>query len=79
MMKHSGFFYIIGILSCICAVSCVKDIIMDAQEKPQVAVVCIMTDNPVQEMSLFLTKGASVKEPVPVTEAEAVLTDLSWG
>lgn len=78
-MKRIGFFYIIGILSCICAVSCVKDIIMDAQEKPQVAVVCIMTDNPVQEMSLFLTKGASLKEPVPVTEAEAVLTDLSWG
>ena len=75
-----------GVSSCItCLVivigtlSCVKDIVMDAQEKPQLAVVCIMTDNPVQEMTLSLTKGASLKEPVPVMEAEAVLTDLSWG
>ena len=73
MMKRIGFCYIIGILSCICAVSCVKDIKMDAQEKPQVAVVCIMTDNPVQEMTLFLTKGASLKERVPVTEAELMM------
>ena len=55
--------------------SCVKDIVMDALEKPQVAVVCVLTDDPVQELRLFYTKGASRKDPVPVAEAEAVLLD----
>lgn len=59
--------------------SCVKDVIMDAKEKPQVSVVCILTDDPVQELRLSFTKGASLSEAPPLTEAEATLTDLTRG
>ena len=58
--------------------SCVKDIIMDAKEKPQVVVVCILKDEPVQELTLYYTKGASEKERVPIAEADAVLIDDSF-
>jgi hypothetical protein len=57
--------------------SCVKDIVMDAREKPQVVVVCILKNEPVQELTLHYTKGALEKERVPVAEAEAVLIDDS--
>ena len=57
--------------------SCVKDVVMDAKEKPQVVVSCILSDAPVQELKLFYSKGASLKEPVPVEEAEVVLIDKS--
>ena len=63
----------------VCTVaSCVKDVIMDAQEKPQVAVVCILSNEPVQELTLLFTKGASQKGQVSVTEAEAILIDESF-
>ncbi len=75
MMKRIGFFYIIGILSCICAVSCVKDIIMDAKEKPQVAVGCILTEEPVQKLYLSFTKGASLSAAPPLTKATVMLFD----
>ena len=52
---------------------------MDAKEKPQVSVVCVLTDDPVQELRLSFTKGAAVTEAPPLTEAEAVLTDMSDG
>lgn len=57
--------------------SCVKDVIMDANEKPQLAVVCILSDDPVQELRLSFTKGASLEEPHPVIEADAYLKDLT--
>lgn len=57
--------------------SCVKDIIMDAKEKPQVAVVCILSDNPVQELRLTFTKWPSLKEAPQLIEAKGVLKDLN--
>lgn len=50
---------------------------MDAKEKPQVAVVCVLTDDPVQELHLSFTKGASLSEAPSLTEAKATLTDLT--
>ena len=55
--------------------SCVKDVIMDAKEKPQVAVACILTDDPEQTMLLSFTKGASLSEAPPLTEAVVTLFD----
>ena len=59
--------------------SCVKDVIMDAKEKPEVAVACILSDDPVQELHIVYTKGASLKEAPIVMEAEALLKDLTTG
>ena len=53
--------------------SCVRDVVMDAQEKPQVVVTCILTDEPEQTLQLFFTKGASRPEVLPVTEASVTL------
>lgn len=68
-----------GFLLALGATSCVKDVIMDAKEKPQVSVVCILTDDPVQELRISFTKGASLSVAPPLTEAEASLTDLTRG
>ena len=59
--------------------SCVKDIIMDAKERPEVAVACILSDDPIQELNIVYTKGASLKEAPKVMEAEALLKDLTTG
>jgi len=76
-MKRWGLYCLICLMVCTVA-SCVKDVIMDAQEKPQVAVVCILSNEPVQELTLLFTKGASQKGRVPVKEAEAILIDESF-
>ena len=59
--------------------SCVKDVIMDAKERPKVAVACILSDDPVQELHIAYTKGASLNEAPIVKEADAVLKDLATG
>lgn len=55
--------------------SCVRDVIMDAKEKPQVVVVCVLSDDPVQTLQLSFTKGASLTEAPVLTEAVATLYD----
>ena len=57
--------------------SCVRDVIMDAKEKPKVVVSCILSNDPVQRLNLSFTKGASLSEAPPLTEAVATLYDLS--
>ena len=55
-------------------VSCVKDVILDAGDEPQVVVDCILTDEPVQTLYLVYTKGASREKAPDLLEATAVLT-----
>ena len=50
---------------------------MDAKEKPQVVVVCVLSDEPVQTLQLSFTKGASLAEAPALTEAVAMLYDES--
>ena len=59
--------------------SCVKDVILDAKEDPLLAVYCVLKNDPVQELELSYTKGATMAEAPRVTEATAVLTDLTEG
>lgn len=59
--------------------SCVKDVILDAMEDPQLVVSCVLTVDPVQKLSLSYTKSASRSEAPRVTGATAVLTDLTEG
>jgi len=55
--------------------SCVRDVVMDAHEKPQVVVVCILSDEAEQTLQLYFTKGASLAEAPALTEASVALLD----
>ncbi len=57
--------------------SCAREIVMDAREKPLVVVECVLTDSPVQTLSLRLTKGEMMDEAPVIEDAEAVLIDLT--
>lgn len=57
--------------------ACVRDIALDADEKPQVVVECILRNREIQELRLNFTKGTSKKEAEPLTEATATLIDLT--
>ncbi len=57
--------------------SCVRDVSMDAGEEPQVVVECVLTDGPVQTLSLVFTKSASRTDTPVLPEATVVLTDLT--
>ena len=59
--------------------SCVRDVIMDAEERPTVVVECILTNSDTQELHLNFTKGASKAVAEPLTEAAATLIDLTSG
>jgi hypothetical protein len=56
---------------------CVKDVILDAGDEPQVVVECILSDESVQTLYLVYTKSASRTEAPELKEAIAVLTDLT--
>ena len=57
--------------------SCVRDTYLDVGEDPTVVVECILTDKDTQELYLNFTKGASKAEAEALTEAVAVLIDLT--
>ena len=59
------------------AIGCVRDVVLDAGEKPQVVVECVLTESSPQELRLSFTKGASLAEAPELTEATAWLTDLT--
>ena len=74
MKIRSLILFVIG--SC-CYVSCVRDVILDAGENPQVVVECIMSNDTIQKLYLNFTKGSSRQEAEPLTEAIATLIDLT--
>lgn len=71
------FLTLIATLLPVCLTSCVRDVILDAGENPQVVLDCILSNDDVQELHLCFTKGASRKEAEPLTEAVATLIDLT--
>ncbi len=70
--------FIIAVMSFVLS-SCVRDVILDAEEKPTVVVECVLTDSDTQELHLNFTKGASKAAAEPLTEAVATLIDLTAG
>lgn len=72
---HGIKFLIIVFLSLSIVISCVRDITMDAEESPQVVVVCILDDGQEQILELSFTKGASLPEAPTLTDAIATLYD----
>ena len=78
MNRLHAFAISLVLLGALC-MSCVREAVMDAGEKPMVAVECVLSNNPVQTLYLRYTKGASKKEYEVVSEAEAVLYDLTEG
>ena len=71
-----GFLILVALLVCS---SCVREIVMDAGEKPMVVVECVISNTAPQTLHLRYTKGASKKDYEFVTEADAVLHDLTTG
>lgn len=67
------FLILIAILPHTFLTSCVRDVILDAKETPQIVVECILSDEPIQVLNLSFTKGASLSEAPALTEAKAVL------
>lgn len=67
----------IYIISALFSVSCVRDVVLDAGEAKKVVVECVLTENDVQELYLNFTKGASEAEAEQLTDAVAVLIDLT--
>lgn len=72
MKKISLFLLLVTALT-----SCVKDVILDAKEDPLLAVYCVLKVDSVQELKLSYTKSATMAEAPRVTEATAVLSDLT--
>ena len=66
-------------LAMLVCLSCVREIVMDAGEKPTVVVECVISNTAPQTLHLRYTKGASKKDYEVVTEADAVLYDLTAG
>ena len=58
--------------------SCVRDVVLDTKEE-LLAVYCVLKVDSVQELRLSYTKSATMAEAPRVTEATAVLTDLTEG
>lgn len=75
MKIRSLILFVIFLIGSCCYVSCVREVILDAGENPQVVVECILSTDDVQELYLNFTKGASKVEAEPLTEAVAVLID----
>lgn len=57
--------------------SCVRDMSLDADEKPTVVVECILNTSGVQELYLSFTKGASKEKAESLTDAVATLIDIT--
>jgi len=76
-MKKSLISFCVSLLLSIILSSCVKDVVLDAMEEPQLVVSCILRVDSIQNLQLSYTKGASRKEAPPVKGATAVLTDLT--
>lgn len=57
--------------------SCAREVILDPGEKPYVVVECVLSDEPVQTMRLSYTKAPSRNETPVLSDAEAVLLDVT--
>lgn len=78
-MTYRIIFVFVTVLVSLNAVSCVQDVILDARDEPQVVVDCILCDEPIQNLHLVYTKGASRTEAPELKDAVATLTDLTEG
>ena len=72
---RSSFAVLLALISLL--TSCVREVVLDAGEKPAVVVECVLKNSDVQELRLNFTKGASDDEAEPLTEAVATLIDLT--
>lgn len=77
MKKGFYSFLITALIISTSLTSCVMNVILDAGEKSMVAVECILKNCETQELHLNFTKGASKDDFEPITNAVAVLIDLT--
>ena len=79
MEKYAPFHIFLPMLLPALLCSCAKEIVMDAGDESLVVVECVLTQQPVQTLRLSFTKSVSMSEAPALTEAEAVLIDLTEG
>ncbi|MBQ8071914.1 MAG: DUF4249 family protein [Bacteroidales bacterium] len=76
-MKH--FHYFALILLPILFLSCTREVSLDAEEKPEVVVECVLTNQRPQVLYLSLTEGPDESEIPTIGSAEILLKDLTRG
>lgn len=76
-MKH--FHYFALILLPIFFLSCTREVSLDAEEKPEVVVECVLTNQRPQVLYLSLTEGPDESEIPTIGSAEILLKDLTEG
>ncbi len=57
--------------------SCSREIVLDPQEEPLVAVECVLTDSPVQNLKMMMTKVPSMNAASVIDEADVLLIDIT--
>ena len=75
-MRRFLLFIVLCVLLLICITACHFGLDQDTDELQLVFVECILTQEPVQQLTMYYTKGQKSK-PVSSTAAEVVLTDLT--
>lgn len=78
MGRFARYFWIAVLLITVITVSCVRETYLKAGES-HVVVDGFLSNDPVQNVRLFYTKGPSGKEPPLIEEAEVSLFDLTTG
>ncbi len=76
-MKRLSYVFAALYLAVVCC-SCSRELVMDGNDTPVVAVECVLVDGPVQTLKLMLTKDAALDAAPLIEDAEAVLTDLTY-
>lgn len=77
MKRYLLSFFSVSLVTASLLTSCVREVVLDAGENPQVVVECIMSNDTIQKLYLNFTKGSSRQEAEPLTEAIATLIDLT--
>lgn len=75
-MKHLRPFLILFLIA---FQSCTMEVSLDSMEERQIAVECVLNNGPEQTLHLCFAKGSSESNLKYISEADAVLTDLTDG
>lgn len=77
MKRYLLSFFSVSLVTASLLTSCVREVVLDAGEDPQVVVECVLSNDDVQELYLNFTKGASRDKTESLTEAVANLIDIT--
>lgn len=70
---------VLALVLCLLHCSCEREITLEVDEKPQVAVECVLINEPVQTLRMCYTRQAAVPDVTYVESAAAELIDMTAG